>query len=126
MFQFWVSIILIVATIVIYRQLDFIQDRALGFNRNQIMIIQKTGVLGNDAKAFKEELLKLNGVKQATITGYLPVAGKRTYAAIFTTPIPDLKNAISMGMWKVDADYIPTLQMSLKSGRNFPRIFFRF
>jgi putative ABC transport system permease protein len=53
------------------------------------------------------------------MTGYLPVAGKRTYAAIFTTPIPDLKNAISMGMWKVDADYIPTLQMSLKSGRNF-------
>ena len=118
-FQFWVSIILIVATIVIYRQLDFIRDRALGFNRNQILIIQKTGALGNNAKAFKEELLKLNGVKQATMTGYLPVAGKRTYAAIFTTPIPDLKNAISMGMWKVDADYIPTLQMSLKSGRNF-------
>ena len=118
-FQFWISIVLIVATIVIYRQLDFIQDQTLGFNRNQVLVIQKTEVLGNSAKAFKEELLKLRGVKQATMTGYLPVSGKRTYAAIFTAPIPDLKKAISMGMWKVDADYIPTLQMSIKSGRNF-------
>jgi putative ABC transport system permease protein len=118
-FQFWISIVLIVATIVIYRQLVFIRDQRLGFNRNQVLVIQKTGALGNNANAFKEALLKLQGVKAATITGYLPVSGKRAYAAIFTSALPDLKKAVSMGAWKVDVDYIPTLQMSIRSGRNF-------
>jgi putative ABC transport system permease protein len=122
-FQFWISIILIIATTIIYRQLNFIQGQTLGFNRNQLLVIQKTGTLGSNAKALKEELLKLPGAKQATMTGYLPISGQRTYAAIFTAPVPDLKKAISMGVWKVDEDYIPTLQMSLKSGRNFSAAF---
>ena len=122
-FQFWISIILIIATTTIYRQLNFIQGQTLGFNRNQLLVIQKTGTLGSNAKALKEELLELPGVKQATMTGYLPISGQRTYAAIFTAPVPDLKKAISMGVWKVDEDYIPTLQMLLKSGRNFSAAF---
>ncbi len=118
-FQFWISIVLIVATIVIYRQLDFIRNQTLGFNRNQVVVIQKTGALGNNVNAFKEALLKLQAVKGVTMTGYLPVSGKRAYAAIYTSPLPDLKKAISMGAWKVDEEYIPTLQISLRNGRNF-------
>ena len=118
-FQFFISIVLIIGTIVIYRQLKFIQTKDIGYNRNQVLIIKNTNALGNRAKAFKDEVQKLPDVKEATMTGWLPTSGNRGDSPFFPDATTDPKRAVSMQTWKVDDRYIPTLQMKMVAGRNF-------
>lgn len=120
-FQFWISIILIVGTAVIYNQLSFIRHKDVGFTKDQVLILHQTGALGDNAQAFKKEVMKLSGVKSSTFTGFLPVNGWRNNDALFTSTDMDIKKAISAQQWEVDEDYLPTLQMKLKTGRNFSK-----
>jgi putative ABC transport system permease protein len=122
-FQFAISIILIIATIVIYKQLHFIQSAKTGFNREQVMVIHNSAPLGKKVNAFREEILKLPGVDNATITGYLPTSGSRNDNPVFADPTLDQKRAVSMQTWDVDEQYIPTLGMEMKAGRNFSKDF---
>jgi len=122
-FQFGISIFLLVGTAVIYRQLSYIHSRALGFNREQVLIVDNTWHLGNDVRAFKEKLLKLPGVEGATMTGFLPTSYNRNDDAIFLSPDLDTKKAISMQTWQIDENYIPVLGMTMAAGRNFSKEF---
>jgi putative ABC transport system permease protein len=118
-FQFVITIILIIGTIVIYNQLNYIREKDIGYNRNQVLVINGTSVLGDQAVTFKNELLQISGVQSATLTGYLPTDYNRSNDAFFTSPALDPKSAISMQIWNVDENYIPTLGMKLTDGRNF-------
>jgi putative ABC transport system permease protein len=118
-FQFSISIILIVGTIVIYSQLTYIRNKDIGFNRNQVMVLKGTDALNDHALSFKQDLLKISGVSSATMTGYLPVDGYRNNSAYFPTTSLDPKTGISMQTWSIDEQYIPTLGLTLVQGRNF-------
>jgi putative ABC transport system permease protein len=122
-FQFAISIILIIATIVIYKQLNFIQSHKTGFNREQVLVLHNTLPLGSKAKTFREEVVKISGVENATMTGYLPTNGWRNDNPVFADPTLDQKKAVSMQTWDVDEQYIPTLGMELVTGRNFSKEF---
>ena len=71
-FQFCISIILIIGTIVIYNQLDYMQSRKIGYNREQVLILHNTWPLDKQIKSFREELVKISGVENATVTSNLP------------------------------------------------------
>jgi putative ABC transport system permease protein len=118
-FQFSISIILIVATIVIYSQINYMGNKDIGFNRQQVLVIQNTNALRTQATMFKNELLQLSGVVNVTMTGYLPVKGNRNNNTFFTSTAFDPKDAISMQSWYVDENYIPTLGIKIIEGRNF-------
>ncbi len=120
-FQFCISIVLMVGTAVIYNQLSYIRHKDVGFTKDQVLVIKETYALGSQAQAFKKELMQLPGVKSSTYTGFLPVNGWRNNDALFTTTDFDIKKAISAQQWEVDDDYISTLQMKMKLGRNFSK-----
>jgi putative ABC transport system permease protein len=122
-FQFGISIFLLVGTAVIYQQLRYIRNRQLGFDRDQVLIVEDTWHLGQDVRAFKDKLLRLPGVEGATMTGFLPTSGYRNDDAIFLSPDLDIKKAISMQTWQVDENYIPVLGMKMVAGRNFSKDF---
>lgn len=122
-FQFWISIVLIIGTVVIYNQLNYIQHKKLGFDRDNVLILQNTDPLGKQAKTFKDEILQLNGIKSATMTGFLPTADWRSDSPLFPEPTLDQKTAISAQIWSVDENYIPTLGMEMAKGRNFSKQF---
>ncbi len=122
-FQFWISIILIIGTLVIYNQLNFIRNKNIGYKRDNVLIIQNTDALGTRANSFKENVLKINGVLNATMTGYLPTAGWRNDSPIFSDASLDQKKAVSLQIWNVDENYIPTLGMQMAKGRNFSNRF---
>jgi len=122
-FQFFISIFLLVGTAVIYRQLVYIHNKAVGFNRDEVLIVNGTDALGDHVRDFKERLSKLSGVKGATMTGFMPTGDWRNDDAIFLTRDLDPKKAISMQTWQVDEDYIPVLGMQMAAGRNFSRDF---
>jgi putative ABC transport system permease protein len=116
-FQFSISIILMIGTVVIFNQLKYIRNKNLGFNKDHVLVLQNTYAV--NTQAFRQELLQMPGVKNATVTGFLPINGNRSEGGFVASPVFDGKNFTIMQQWAVDENYIPTLQMQLKSGRNF-------
>ncbi len=122
-FQFSISIILIFGTIVIFNQLDYIRNKDIGFNRSNVIIINNTGSLGERVNSFRNELVQMTGVQNASISGFLPVNYARNNDAFFTSPALDQQSAISMQIWRVDENYVPTLGIKMMEGRNFSKDF---
>jgi putative ABC transport system permease protein len=121
-FQFFISIGLIVSTLVIYRQLHYIRNKEVGFNRDQVLIIHGTWSLGRDGTTnLRNNLLTLAGVTDVTITPDLPTVGGGRYwqEGWFPDATLDAQKAILMTTLRVDDHYIPTLGMQMIKGRNF-------
>jgi len=118
--QFAISIFLIIGTLVIYNQLNFIQHKNLGFNRNQLLVIKNVDVLDN-AKLLKQRVEQIPGVTNTTLSGFIPTGTLRQPDAVFTSKVPDAKNALFTEVWPVDEDYLSTMGMSLAKGRNFSK-----
>ena len=123
-FQFAASIFLIIGTIVIYKQLHFIQTKDIGFNKDQVLIVNDAYSLGDNEKIYKNEISTLSGVRSATTGSYLPVSNSsRNDNVFFAEPTADAKNGLDMQDWTVDKDYIPTMGMQIIQGRNFSKDF---
>ncbi len=118
-FQFAISVFLIIATLVVYQQLNFIQGKDLGFTKDQIVLIDDTFAAGGQVNTFKEEVVKLGKVQSATLSSFLPTPSARSNSSFFKEGSREQENAIQMQIWNVDEDYIPTLNMELVAGRNF-------
>lgn len=127
-FQFVISIFLIVGTIAIQKQLHYTQHKKIGFQKDQVIIVHRAGFLKNHIQAFKDELLQNTFITAGTITGYLPVTNtwrnNNTYWPEGKIPTgEDVEDMVSMEGWNVDYDYVSTLGMTIKTGRNFSREF---
>ena len=120
-FQFAISFFLITSTIVVYQQIKYIQSRDLGYNRDHVLIVQNTEALGSQARVFKQEIKRLPGVDNATLTGALPTFSDGNTTSFFEDRSLDQKRAINSKLWSVDEDYLGTLGIRLKSGRNFSK-----
>ncbi len=122
-FQFTMSVVLIIGTLVVYRQMNFIQTKNLGFTRKQVVMVKGAYALENGVEPFKNEVLRLPGVVSGTASGYLPTPSNRSDNAFFPEGQIDQKRAVNMQNWRVDPDYVPTLGMEMAQGRNFSRQF---
>lgn len=121
-FQFFISIGLIIATLVIYNQLKYIRSRNLGFDREQVLVIHGAYEAGDPIKSFRQELLKLSGVVDATLSGDLPASGGGySQNGWFRDVSMDAKRVTVMTTMFVDEHYIPTLGMQMARGRNFSK-----
>jgi putative ABC transport system permease protein len=119
-FQFTTSIVLIISTFIIYQQTQYILNREIGFNKDQVVLLQGTNSLGNKTKAFKEDLLKIASVQAVSISDYLPVADtKRNGNEFYTEGKTKTDAGVPTQVWIVDDDYIKTMGMQLVNGRNF-------
>jgi putative ABC transport system permease protein len=122
--QFSISLLLVIATLVVYRQLNFIQQTNLGFNKDQVLVLNGTNALMNNNTAFRNEVLRLKGVKSASGASYLPVDNSSRSDNPFSKEATiDAKNGFNMQIWNVDEDYIPNLGMEITAGRNFSKEF---
>lgn len=117
-FQFLVAGVLITGTAVVYRQLDFIRNKDLGYARDQVLVLRETGRLGNRQETFRREIGKLPGVISVSNSGYLP-AGPSNNNNFFIFPGSDPSRQIKTLRYDVDPRYIPTLGMQILAGRNF-------
>ena len=120
-FQFSASIFLIIGTLIIFNQLHFIQNKKLGFDREQVLILEKADLLGNQAGVLKNEMLRYPQFLKATVTSFLPVPSGRRYMSLFPEGETDNKKKLPISMWPIDYDYIDTLGMKIVEGRDFSR-----
>jgi putative ABC transport system permease protein len=121
-FQFTTSIILIISTLVIYRQTHHILNKKIGFNKDQVLLIQGANTLEDKTVSFKNELLKSADIKDVSISDYLPVSGTKRDGNTFYKE-GKMKEDIGVGSqkWRVDYDYMKTLGMKIIEGRNFSK-----
>ncbi len=120
-FQFGISICLLIGTFVIKKQLDFIQNKNLGFNKEHLLSISNTGLLGDHLKVFKEELLKNPNVVSATNSSRMFTIGVPGSGYLFNKKIgtdPFLCQFVV-----ADYDFLKTFQIDLKQGRFFSKEF---
>lgn len=121
-FQFTTSIILLIGTFVIYRQVHFILNAKVGYNRNQVLLVHGTNTLGDQVTVFKEEIKKLPQVKNATVSDYLPIKETKRNGNSFWLDGKTKEMSSANGQfWITDDDYIETLGMKIVQGRNFSR-----
>jgi putative ABC transport system permease protein len=121
-FQFTTSIILIISTVIIYRQTKFLLTKKLGYDKDQVLLIQGTNTLGNEVKNLKLELLKLPQVKSVSISDYIPVSGsgtKRNGNTFYNEGKTKEESGVGGQFWLVDDAYIKTFGMKIIAGRNF-------
>lgn len=118
-FQFSISVFLIVSTLVVFQQLNYMQGKDLGFSKDQVLLLNDTFPLGNKAEAFKAEILKQGNVENVTISNFYPTPSWRSDSSYFQEGAREQEHAIQMQTWDVDTDYIKTLQMKLVAGRDF-------
>ena len=117
--QFAISIFLVIGTIVLFRQLEFINNKNVGFTREQVIMVEETYLLRNQKEAYKNEALQNSIFTHGTISGFLPAAGPWRLPRSWWRAGEQNSSTITTQDWAIDPDYLQTLGMSLKTGRNF-------
>ena len=119
-FQFAVSILLITGTLVMYRQIFFMLNKDVGFNKEQMLVINRANALDSRVEAFKTAVKEIPGVINIASSTAVPgrnnnnngygLEGRKDESFLMTTN------------W-IDYDYIDTYGMTLTKGRNFDESF---
>lgn len=121
-FQFATSIILIIGTFVIYRQTNYVLNTKVGYDKDQVLLIQGTNTLGEQQESFKNELVQLTSVDNVTLSDYFPIPGtSRDQNGFWKEGKTKVDKAVYPQKWNVDEAYLTTLGMRLHEGRNFDR-----
>lgn len=120
-FQFAISAVLITGTIVIYHQLNYILNKRVGFNKEQVFLLHDTHSLQENYQGFRQSVQSLPEVESLTSTCYLPVISCRSDETVMQEGKSADQSAVSMQCWNVDYDYLATLGMEMAEGRFFSR-----
>ncbi len=121
-FQFMISISLIIGTTIVYQQLSYIQSKKLGYNKDQLLVLRNSWALGQNERIFRDQLLKDPRVVNVTISGHIPAGPTNSnMAGVF--PDERMNENRRTIIYQVDDRYIPTMGMELASGRNFSKEF---
>ena len=120
-FQFVVSVVLIVGSMVVYLQLQFFQNYELGFNRSQTMIINFSGNndISSKYRILKEELKRISGVQQVTLSSNIP--GDRatgTWSMKFVKQNGDTIRS-ELPIYLTDEDFLSQYGIKMIAGRTF-------
>ncbi len=120
--QFSLSSIMIVATLIIYSQLDYMQNKELGFDEDRLLLfdINHDGIQSNFG-AVKEALLQQASIQQVTVSSRVPGDWKNFRRIGVKTPEAADEETSTMFFNGIDEDFLSTYQIELLAGRNFNR-----
>jgi len=118
--QFFISIILIAGTLLIYKQLNFLQERQLGFDKDNVIIVERAFALDEQFDAFKDELRTFSFVKSLGVSSSIP--GRDQFFGAFFQ-VNEGSEVLTTKNMVIDEDYIETLNLEMLMGRDFDRNF---
>jgi len=119
-FQFSVSIILIVSTVVVLNQLDFLRNRKLGFDKEHVVVIPiRSHQIRTRSEAIKAELMENPNIVSATVT--IGVPGGVVAGDAIKLVTEEGEKTLSLNMIYTDHDYIKTMGMEIIKGRDFSK-----
>jgi putative ABC transport system permease protein len=121
-FQFTIAIVLMIGTIIIFRQLNFLRNTNLGFNMKDVINIPlKSRDLMKKASILKKEFLRVPGVESASVNGYLPTRMNWNQSVWWEGQLESER--INMWVISIDRDFMDTLQIKMIEGKDFVKKF---
>jgi putative ABC transport system permease protein len=122
-FQFAASIVLVISTVIIYSQIEYIRNKKLGFSREQVVVLPvRDRALRENHEPFKRELLQNPAVNGCTASTWLP-NNIRTNVGGTTWDGMEEGTDMQVYLLEVDHDFIDLFEIELVEGRNFSREF---
>lgn len=125
--QFAVAIVVLIASVVVYRQVSFMRDQDLGMNISQTMVLrgpmnaESDSVHLNKVHGFLSQLATLSMVKMVSVSGAVP--GNDVHQMNTTTGIvqygSNLESGLNYCSYNIDENFLPLMQMEIAAGRNF-------
>lgn len=123
-FQFTTSLVLIVSVLVIYKQLDYVQSKHLGYDKSNVIEFGKDGNIGKSQDAFLTELKNIPGVVNASSTQSSIVQTEMSATTYgISWPGKTDTDLINFGTFTVNDEMLETLNIQLKEGRSFSKSF---
>jgi putative ABC transport system permease protein len=119
--QFAITIMLLISTFIVSSQLRFIRNKDLGFNKENVLVVKNSGDLADHSETFREQILKVPGVMNASRSWTFP--GEGYYGTTFQKQGDSLLKMYQLEIIHGDYDFVPTLGIHIKQGRNFSREF---
>jgi len=114
--QFAISVGLIICTILVTKQLNYVSHKNLGFDKENVIVIENARALGNNFEVFKNKVISNPHVSNVSISQRIP-------SVLFNSPVctPEGDDAIDIPVFtnEIDYDYIDTYKMEIVKGRNF-------
>ncbi|WP_420386489.1 ABC transporter permease [Roseivirga sp.] len=126
-FQFLITMVLLVGTFVIYLQVDHMRNQKLGFDKDQVLVI-RAPLLPESDQVISDKLnllrAELNSIPQITSVGFSEtMVGRGTIDLNSTTGLSSIEtnlgNNLNFYMYRVDTAYLKTLGIEILAGRNF-------
>jgi len=122
-FQFFISTLMIIGTIVVLKQLHFFRNTDLGFNKENVVVISSSNRLASAEETFKQKIRQMPAVLDASIATSIP-SGDAFGDSYQPADEGDKKSAeINLNSFMVDDAFIPTLKIKVMKGRNFSKEF---
>jgi putative ABC transport system permease protein len=118
-FQFTISIFLMIGTLVVHQQLKFFQNKRLGFDKEQVLVIRNPGSLGNNIAPYKESLRKHSSVMNVSGSNTLP---GRSFSNIGFGAEGE-EESFTLNLCVCDFEFLDTLKLELARGRFFSKDF---
>ncbi|MFC1724781.1 ABC transporter permease [candidate division KSB1 bacterium] len=119
-FQFVISAVLIISTMIIYKQINFMKNTKLGFDKEQILVLSLDSITNVDRmNLLKDELLKISGVQNTSVSSAVPgefISG----TSFLPEGFPENTN-LFMKFFHVDFDFIETFDIEMLHGRDFSK-----
>ncbi|HUP11526.1 MAG TPA: FtsX-like permease family protein, partial [Niastella sp.] len=118
--QFAISTALIIGTIIVYTQMSYMRNRQLGFNKEQVLILETEREKKRDA--LQQSVSRLPNVKATCLSSSVPGSGHRSAYSEVENVKGDLQ-ITNLDLYYVDFDYIPLYDIKMAAGRSFNREF---
>ena len=118
-FQFSTTMVLLVGSLVVSRQLHYIQNKKLGFNKDHVLVLHDPYLAGENLQALKRQIQEQTVVRSASVSGYLPVNTEDNSSTTIRGRVIDQDHTTLSNNWWVDFDYLKTMGLELVAGRDF-------
>jgi len=120
--QFTISLILLSSVLILNKQMKFVQNKNLGYNKEQLLIIKNGNLLNKNNENFKNKILSNPQILSVSQTGYLPSPSDRIHGSIWRDAIMS-NDPVSFAHFFVDYEYLKTFDLKIASGRGFSKEF---
>ncbi|MCB2195617.1 MAG: ABC transporter permease [Bacteroidetes bacterium] len=120
-FQFTISIGLFISTFIIYDQINLLKNKDVGFNKENVLLIERSNALRSSSESFKQELMKLPNVKNVTFSNTIPSGHFSGFPC--SVEGDDASRTFVPRILRTDYDYADAYDLKLKEGRFFSREF---
>ncbi|WP_424961633.1 ABC transporter permease [Ekhidna sp.] len=124
-FQFSISIIMIIGTAIVFDQLSYIQNKKLGYEKDQILMVNDAWILGDQVNAYKEEASRNSNILNSTIASFTPIGNSNNSDLYFKNASAASDESLVINIAVVDHDFVTTMGVEIKEGRYFSQEFSR-